>query len=92
MSSLKKTLIFLFFSILGSVISYAQDSTNVFSHTLESSKKPWTIKPFYNNPENFQFAIVSDRTGGHRDGVFGKGIEKNQPVVSRIRYERGRPY
>jgi len=38
--------------------------------------KPWTSKPFYNDPENFQFAIVSDRTGGHRQGVFGKGLEK----------------
>lgn len=37
---------------------------------------PWTKRPFENNPENFQFAIVSDRTGGHRDGVFEKAVEK----------------
>ncbi|MEL7123538.1 MAG: chitobiase/beta-hexosaminidase C-terminal domain-containing protein [Bacteroidota bacterium] len=39
-------------------------------------KKPWTQNGFYNNANNFQFAIVSDRTGGHREGVFGKAIEK----------------
>ncbi|MFS4417767.1 PA14 domain-containing protein [Maribacter sp. 2307ULW6-5] len=38
--------------------------------------KPWTNKPFYNNPENFQFAVVSDRTGGHRKGVFGSALKK----------------
>ncbi len=26
--------------------------------------KPWTDKDFRNNPENFQFAIIGDRTGG----------------------------
>jgi len=37
---------------------------------------PWTKKPFENDPKSFQFAIVTDRTGGHRDGVFEKAIEK----------------
>lgn len=37
---------------------------------------PWTKRPFENDPDNFQFAIVSDRTGGHRDGVFEKAVEK----------------
>lgn len=37
---------------------------------------PWTKRPFENNPDNFQFAIVTDRTGGHRDGVFEKAVEK----------------
>jgi len=37
---------------------------------------PWTHLNFYNNPDNFQFAIVSDRTGGHRPGVFADAVEK----------------
>ncbi len=37
---------------------------------------PWSSLDFNNNPYNFQFAIVSDRTGGHRPGVFLKGIQK----------------
>ena len=29
---------------------------------------PWTHLDLVNDPENFQFAIVTDRTGGHRAG------------------------
>lgn len=76
MSSTKKTFTFLFIALVGSTFFYGQEDPLAFSHTLENDKKPWTIKPFYNNPKNFQFAIVSDRTGGHREGVFGKGVEK----------------
>ncbi len=76
MGSTKKTFTFLFIALVGGTIFYGQEDSPAFSHTLENDKKPWTIKPFYNNPKNFQFAIVSDRTGGHREGVFGKGIEK----------------
>jgi predicted phosphodiesterase len=37
---------------------------------------PWTHLNLHNNPDNFQFAIVSDRTGGHRPGVFADAVEK----------------
>ena len=39
---------------------------------------PWTNLNFYNDPGNFQFAIVSDRTGGgqRRQGVFENAVEK----------------
>ncbi|PIF00903.1 MAG: hypothetical protein CR994_04455 [Maribacter sp.] len=76
MDRTKKTLTILFLTVLGSAVFYAQEDSLTFSHTLGNVKKPWTNKPFYNRPENFQFAIVSDRTGGHREGVFGKGVEK----------------
>ncbi len=39
-------------------------------------KKPWTHLDFADDPEEFQFAIMSDRTGGHRPGVFEKGIQR----------------
>ena len=41
-----------------------------------NSVNPWSHLNFYNDPQNFQFAIVTDRTGGHRPGVFSVGIEK----------------
>ena len=47
-----------------------------FSHDVETEAKPWTHLEFQNNPEEFQFAILSDRTGGHRAGVFPMAIEK----------------
>jgi predicted phosphodiesterase len=37
---------------------------------------PWTHLNLYNNPDNFQFAIVADRTGGHRPGVFADAVDK----------------
>ena len=37
---------------------------------------PWTNLKFNNNPDNFQFVIMSDRTGGHRDSVFARAVEK----------------
>lgn len=41
-----------------------------------AEKNPWThLKP-NNKPRNFQFAILTDRTGGRRPGVFTRAIEK----------------
>ncbi len=37
---------------------------------------PWSSLELNNAPCQFQFAIVTDRTGGHRPGVFEKGIRK----------------
>ncbi len=39
-------------------------------------QKPWTHEQFANDPQAFQFAIVSDRTGGHRPGIFEKAVHK----------------
>ncbi len=35
---------------------------------------PWSDAPVLNDPERFQIAIVTDRTGGHRPGVWMKGV------------------
>ena len=37
---------------------------------------PWNNLNVNNNPATFQFAIVTDRTGGHRPGVFLDGVQK----------------
>lgn len=37
---------------------------------------PHTAQAFADDPGNFQFAIVGDRTGGHRPGVFEDGVRK----------------
>ncbi len=41
-----------------------------------SGTHPWTDHRFDNDPNQFQFAIVGDRTGQHRPGVFSKGMDK----------------
>lgn len=43
---------------------------------LPAGKKPYTSLEVNNDPGNFQFAIVTDRTGGHRPGVFKEGVDK----------------
>lgn len=39
-------------------------------------RNPWSNLNLNNNSGNFQFAIVSDNTGGRRVGVFGKAANK----------------
>ena len=45
-----------------------------FSHELKDKAKPWTNEGFLDDPQEFHFAIVSDRTGGARKGFFEKGV------------------
>ena len=47
-----------------------------FSHSVATQKKPWTKRAFRNDPDDFQFAIVTDRTGGLRPGVFPRAVRK----------------
>lgn len=37
---------------------------------------PRTDKAFLDDPDNFQFVVVGDRTGGHRPGVFDRAMDK----------------
>jgi hypothetical protein len=37
--------------------------------------RPWTSENFNNNPNNFQFVVIVDRTGGHRPGVFTAAVD-----------------
>ena len=52
-----------------------------FKTDVDTKLKPWTNLDFYNDPNNFQFAIVSDRHGGMRQGIFEKGVEKINLVM-----------
>jgi 3',5'-cyclic AMP phosphodiesterase CpdA len=47
-----------------------------FETDVSDRPAPWTDLSFQNNPDHFQFAIVADRTGGHRPGVFAEAVEK----------------
>ena len=37
---------------------------------------PWSDKPLLNDPDRFQIAIMTDRTGGHRPGVWMDAVRK----------------
>jgi 3',5'-cyclic AMP phosphodiesterase CpdA len=65
--------IFLFFFLLSTVgLSQPEDYVIDKSGTVN----PWSHLSFNNNSNNFQFAIISDRTGGNRPGVYEEGIAK----------------
>ena len=49
--------------------SLAQDVFNV-----EDGAKPYSHLNFQNNPDDFQFAVIGDRTGGNRPGVFSAAM------------------
>ena len=68
---LSLTVLFLLPSLL-----WGTEKISTFTHSVQTDKKPWTEKEFINNPKDFQFAIVSDRTGGPREGVFPRAVDK----------------
>lgn len=43
---------------------------------LPEATRPWTQTRVHNNPQNFQIAIVTDRNGGHRPGIFRAAVER----------------
>ena len=47
-----------------------------FASEVPGPAKPWTSEKFRNDPADFQFAIVSDRNGGCRPGVFASAMGK----------------
>lgn len=38
--------------------------------------KPWTDKPALTDPQRFSIAIMTDRTGGHRPGIWMQAVER----------------
>jgi hypothetical protein len=42
----------------------------------QEKTNPWTALPGKRDPDEFQFAIVSDRTGGHRARVFSRAVAR----------------
>lgn len=62
------------FLLLGNQI-WAQDAPRI-EVDLEGPVFPWNHLEVNNSPETFQFAIVTDRTGGLRPGIFPDAIQK----------------
>ncbi len=45
-------------------------------HRVTTEQKPWTNLDLNNDPDQFHFVIVSDRTGGARPGIFESAVDK----------------
>ena len=63
------------FLVVLSSSAYGQKNSP-FKTDVEETFQPWTNLEFYNDPANFQFALVSDNTGGARIGVFDDAVVK----------------
>ena len=65
---------FTIFLLISAHFSLAQQPKLIID--IPEGQRPWSSLELNNKAENFQFAIVTDRTGGHRQGVFLDGILK----------------
>ena len=65
----------LFAAFLVSFHSFGQEKPTVYID-IPTTQKPWNNLDWNKSKSQFQFAIVTDRTGGHRPGVFPMGIRK----------------
>jgi 3',5'-cyclic AMP phosphodiesterase CpdA len=54
----------------------ANGSSNGDVQVQVEARNPWTHLRLNNDPSEFRFAIVSDRTGGHRARVFSQAVEQ----------------
>ena len=66
--AMKKQLLILMLNVilLAGISLQNAYSSDVFEYdeAVMSKARPWTSENFRNNPDNFQFAIIGDRTGG----------------------------
>ncbi|MFK7924371.1 MAG: metallophosphoesterase [Bacteroidia bacterium] len=67
--------LFFLFALLAYLPSFGQAPARIIIDS-EAEVNPWNHLEVNNKTENFQFIIVTDRTGGVRPGVFHKAISK----------------
>ena len=60
--------------VLISALSAAAGSED-FRHGLKDEAKPWSHERFLSDPQEFHFAIIGDRTGAERKGIFSKTVD-----------------
>ncbi len=63
-------------ALFGTVLLANSDVLPTLFKVEQQATNPWTHLNLNNQPKNFQFAIVTDRTGGHRELVFEKAVRK----------------
>lgn len=63
-------------ALFGTILLANSDAIPSLLRIDQQQTNPWTHLNLQNQPRNFQFAIVTDRTGGHRELVFEKAVRK----------------
>lgn len=63
--------------LVGGAIAWSQkDARRPTLDILSEERNPWTHLKLNNAPDDFQFAVIADRTGGHRPHVFSRAVEQ----------------
>src|SRR5205085_6346103 len=62
--------------VAGAVAFSTQNKQSGLLIEKEKKANPWTNLELRNDPDEFQFAVVSDRTGGHRAQVFSRAVAR----------------
>ena len=73
---MRHTILLLLTSLLLTVAGCAGPPVSNFQPSPTHSPYPWTNQAFKNDPADFQFAVVSDRSGRMRPGVFRETVKK----------------
>jgi predicted MPP superfamily phosphohydrolase len=62
--------------VLAGAIAFSRNPSVGGFVVVQESRNPWTHSKLNTAPEQFQFAIVSDRTGGHRAKIFSQAVQR----------------
>ncbi|MBN2028903.1 metallophosphoesterase [bacterium] len=76
MKNISRNLVFIIVIFFIFLSSCTTQQVTSFQGPITDGQPPWTDNPFKNDPDRFQFVIMSDRTGGHRPGVFKKAVQQ----------------
>lgn len=68
--------VFLVYGSTGWELGGGEDFFQAGDKYAEDSMRPWTDRPILDDGEEFHFIVVTDRTGGQRDGIFESAVEK----------------
>jgi len=64
------------FLLAVSLLAGCSNTANKLTIDIDPGPNPWIHLNFNNNHGNLQFAVIADRTGANRPGIFTQAIEK----------------
>ncbi len=71
-----RLLLFLALLLPGALLAHEPGLITNVQIEISPGVNPWTNLNFNDDPNHFHFAIVTDRTGGARPGIFESAVDK----------------
>jgi hypothetical protein len=62
--------------VVAAAVAFSRNAGTPGMKIESEARNPWTHLRLNNGPDTFQFAIVSDRTGGHRAKIFSRAVDR----------------